>query len=200
MAVYHHAPTPVGWTTISKSVDIPQPVTASDYAEVLKTLFILNIYNAFDYKTKQSKHRSDKKLQIPNPFFFHAFRGLLENPAGDYYKQATTYLMNGGKSLLAEFVTGDHLSRCAYNAHPTDLYDHSNSVFYFRNSQGEEIDFILRLPKEFLPVEVKYQNNINKKDYKTLMKTQKGILVTKKTMNLQENYPAIPLQIFLLFI
>jgi len=71
MAVYHHAPTPVGWTTISKSVDIPQPVTASDYAEVLKTLFILNIYNAFDYKTKQSKHRSDKKLQIPNPFFFH---------------------------------------------------------------------------------------------------------------------------------
>jgi len=199
-AVFRFAPSPVGWTRIQRSMDIPQPVTVSEYAEVLKTLFVLNIYHAFDYNRTQAKHRSDKKLQIPNPFFFHAFRGHLENPAGDYYKQAIEYTMNGGKSLLAEFVTGDHLSRCAYNAHPTDIYDQSNSVFYAKTGSGGEIDFILRLPDSILPVEVKYQNTINKHDYKSILKHPNGILVTKKTTDLRENHPAIPLPLFLLFI
>ena len=142
-AVLRYAPSPVGWTKIHKTMDIPQSVTVANYAEVLKTLFVLNIYHAFDQNRKQSKHRSEKKLQIPNPFFFHAFRGHLENPAGDYYKQAIEYTINGGKSLLAEFTVGDHLARCAYNAAPSDLYDQSNSVFYSRNRQGEAVDFII---------------------------------------------------------
>ena len=199
-AVFKHAPTPIGWTKIHRTMDIPQPVTVAEYAEVLKTLFVLNIYPAFDFKRKQAKHRSEKKLQIPNPFFFHAFRGHLENPAGDYFKQAIDYAMNGGESLLAEFVVGDHLSRCAYNAHPTDLYDQSNSVFYARNRHGETIDFILRLPDQFLPLEVKYQNTINRHDYKSIIKHEKGILVTKRTLDLKENHPAIPIHLFLLFI
>lgn len=199
-AVLKHAPAPIGWTKIHKTMDIPQPVTVAEYAEVLKTLFVLNIYHAFDYNRKQPKHRSEKKLQIPNPFFFHAFRGHLENPAGDYFKQAVDYTMNGGESLLAEFVAGDHLARCAYNAHPSDLYDQSNSVFYAKNRQGESIDFILRLPDRFLPLEVKYQNQINSQDYKNIKKHKTGILITKKTLEITENHPAIPLPVFLLFI
>lgn len=121
-------------------------------------------------------------------------------PVKEVTKQAVDYMMNGGKSLLAEFITGDHLARCAYNAHPTDLYDQSNSVFYAKNRHGETIDFILRLPDQFLLVEVKYQNTINKHDYKNIRKHGKGILVTKKTLDLKENHPAIPLHLFLLFI
>ena len=199
-AVLKHAPSPVGWTRIHTEMGIPQPVTVSQYAEVLNTLFVLNIYHSFDINRNQPNQRSDKKLQIPNPFFFHAFRGHIENPAGDYYRQAVEYLMNGGKPLLAEFVTGDHLARCAYNAHPTDLYDQSNSVFYVRNRRGEAIDFILRLPSMFLPVEVKYQNQINSQDYKNLRHHPQGVLVTKQTVDLKENHPAIPMPIFLLFI
>ncbi|HHQ44534.1 MAG TPA: ATP-binding protein [Candidatus Altiarchaeales archaeon] len=199
-AVLKHAPAPIGWTKIQKTMDIPQPVTVAEYAEVLKTLFVLNIYHAFDRSKNRPKHRSEKKLQIPNPFFFHAFRGYLENPAGDYFKQAIDYIMNGGKTLLAEFVTGDHLARCAYNAHPSDLYDQSNSVFYEKNNSGESIDFILRLPEQFLPIKVKYQNTINSSDYKHIKKHKTGILITKNTIDLVENYPAIPLHLFLLFI
>lgn len=199
-AVFKHAPSPIGWTKIHKVMDIPQPVTVAEYAEALKMLFVLNIYHAFDFERKQAKHRSEKKLQIPNPFFFHAFRGLLENPAGDYFMQAVDYTVNGGRSLLAEFITGDHLARCAYNAHPTDLFDQSNSVFYAKNRYGETIDFILRLPDRFLPVEVKYQNTIGRRDYKGIMKHERGILVTKKTLEMGENHSAIPLHLFLLFI
>ncbi len=200
-SVLRHPQSSVGWQKISQETAISSPITVSQYVEVLQTLFVLNAYNAFDQNTRQPRHRSDKKLQITNPFFFHAFRGYLENPAGDYYRQATNFLASSeNKASLVEFVVGDHLARLAYNHHPSDLFDQSNAVFYVKNASGETIDFIVRLPDLFLPVEVKYQNQIVPKDYKNLKKFEKGVLVSKDELSIGFSHPAIPVSLFLLFI
>lgn len=200
-SVLRHPQSHVGWQAISKETGLPSVITIQNYADVLQNLFVLNVYNAFDQNKKQPKYRSEKKLQIPNPFFFHAFRGYIENPAGDYFQQAKSFLLKPeGKAALAEFVVGDHLTRLAYNHKPSDVFDQSNFVFYVKNAQGETIDFIARFPTGFLPVEVKYQSTISGSDYRNLKKFSKGILATKDELALGGSHPAIPVPLLLLFI
>ncbi len=200
-AVIRHQGKPVGWTAIAKGVDIKSSLTVVQYADILHNLFALNVYNAFDQNNRVPKHRSNKKLQIPNPFFFHAFRGYIENPTGNYFKYAQQFIQTSeGKAFLAECVCGDHLSRLSYNFAPSDLFDQTNSVFYVSTSRGETIDFIARLGSELVPVEVKYQNQINSNDYKAIKKFKHGILATKQTFEIKGQHVAVPLHILLLFI
>jgi hypothetical protein len=200
-AVIKHQGKPVGWTNIARGMDIKSPITVVQYADILHSLFALNIYNAFDQNNRVPKHRSDKKLQVPNPFFFHAFRGYVENPAGNYFRYAQQFIQTSeGKAFLAESVCGDHLSRLSYNFAPSDLFDQANSVFYVSTARGETIDFIARLGEELVPVEVKYQNQINNDDYNAIKKFKHGIIATKKTFEVKGQHVAIPLPILLLFI
>lgn len=200
-AIIKHQGKPVGWTAVSKGVGIPSPITVEQYTDVLKNLFVLNVYNAFDQNRRMPKLRSDKKLQIPNPFFFHAFRGYTENPAGDYFRQAQNFVNSAeGKAFLAECVAGDHLSRLSYNFAPSDLFDQSNSVFYVRTARGESVDFIVRLGDEFVPIEVKYQNQINDGDYSAVLKFKHGIIATKSTTEIKGRYVALPLTLLLMFV
>jgi len=200
--VLHNGGTPAGWESFAKWCGIPSQLTVMQYVEVLRTLFVLNVYHALDQNTRQPRHRSEKKMHLPNPFFFHAFHGYLTNPAGNYFEQAKKYADTGeGKAGLAESVCGDHLARLAYNFAPSDLYDQQNSVFYVRNANGESVDYAVRLPDGFVPVEVKYQNELNDGDYRGIRKFRRGILVTKKTADFSHaHYPAIPLSLFLMFI
>ncbi|MBI5036634.1 ATP-binding protein [Candidatus Micrarchaeota archaeon] len=200
-AVVKHQGKPVGWTAIAKGMDIKSPLTVVQYADILHNLFALNVYNAFDQNNRVPKHRSDKKLQIPNPFFFHAFRGHVENPSGNYFRYAQQFIQTSeGKALLAEAVCGDHLTRLSYNFAPSDLFDQANSVFYVRTARGETIDFIARLGEELVPVEVKYQNQIGGGDYRAIRKFKHGIIATKKTFEAKGQHVAIPLPILLLFV
>ena len=200
-AVIKHHGTTIGWTKIAKEMDIKTPITVMQYCDILHNLFALNIYHAFDQNYRVPRHRSDKKLQVPNPFFFHAFRGYVENPTGNYFRYAQQFIQTSeGKALLAESVCGDHLARLSYNFAPSDLFDQTNSVFYVRNMRGETIDFITRIGSEFLPVEVKYQNQISSNDYHSIEKFKYGIIATKKTFEVRGNYIAIPMPVFLLFI
>ena len=192
---------PTGWAHLSAENGIPTPVTAEQYVEILQSLFVINAYASFDQKTRMPKFRSNRKIEFVNPFFFHAFRGYLTNPAGDYFSMARAFLLDDiNKAALSEAVVGDHLSRLAYNHKPSDMFDQCNSVFYVKNAQGETIDFAVRLPGGFVPVEVKYQNSIANSDYRNLRKFERGILVTKKTLSTGSNHPAIPLALFLMFI
>jgi hypothetical protein len=51
---------------------------------------------------------------------------------------------------------------------------------------------------ELIPIEVKYQNNINKFDYIGMKKVfRKGILITKNSTFIDENIVGIPAWLFL---
>ena len=200
-AILNHTQSPVGWSRLSGEAGISSAPTVMQYAEVLKTLFVLNIYNGFDQNRKQPKHRSEKKFQITNPFFFHALRGYLTNPAGDFFQQAKSFVsVSENRAALAEFIVGDHLTRLAYNFSPSDIFDQENFVFFIRNSAGESVDFAARLPGGFVPVEVKFQNQINSGDFANIKKFERGILISKDEVKVGTAHPAIPISLFLLFV
>ena len=63
------------------------------------------------------------------------------------------------------------------------------------------MDFVLRSGNnELFPVELKYQNQIQKSDYKGLYTFKKGVLLSKNKFDVTGNYVTIPVSLFLLLI
>jgi len=200
-AIIKHEGKPIGWLKMAREADVLSPVTVAQYCELLQTLFAVNVYPAVDFDRKTAKHRSEKKIQVPNPFFFHAFRGYLLNPSGNYFKMSQSYILTPeNRSIMAESLCGDHLARLSYNFSPSDLFDVSNSLFYYRTNKGKSIDYVVRLGETLLPVEVKYQSKIGNHDFNNLRRFDQGILVTKNHLDLENKYRAIPLSLFLMFV
>jgi predicted AAA+ superfamily ATPase len=91
-----------------------------------------------------------------------------------------------------------------FNLSPSTLYDPSNYVYYWTNDK-REVDFAIDLDGKFVPIEVKYSDNIQKDDAKGIwdfMKTGRshdfGIITSKNLLEIGKKYVIVPLSILLL--
>ncbi|MDK2906929.1 MAG: uncharacterized protein PWQ66_890 [Petrotoga sp.] len=74
-----------------------------------------------------------------------------------------------------------------------------NGPYFWYSQKGKEIDFLINLKSDIIPIEVKFQNNISPSDYLTMKKVfQKGILITKNIVCKKDNVVALPIESFLL--
>lgn len=187
------------WNSIKKDAGVPTQPTVDQYANIMQTMFVLNIY----YKIAMDgliKRTSDKKVYVSNSFIFHALNSWLINPAQDPYQSSMEFLSKPeNKSLLIESVVGDHLSRAAHSIRPTDTFDPSDFIFYLRTNKGYEVDFVFRVQDIFAGIEVKYQNTLNPEDFRGLNKIGKGCMVSKKTFIQKEKIAVVPVSLFLLY-
>ncbi len=187
------------WNSIKKDAGIASQPTVDQYAHLLQNMFVLNIY----YKMENDgtvKHASDKKVHILNPFIFHALYHWLINPAQDPFKSACDFmLLPENKSKLVESIVGDHLNRAMHNLMPSDIFDPSDFIFYFRTNKGYEVDFVLKTNNLFAGIEVKYQNTINAEDFRGILKIGKGCIISKKDLS-QSRFAVIPASLFLLYV
>lgn len=74
-----------------------------------------------------------------------------------------------------------------------------NKIFFHKGKK--DIDFLFRREKKnFLPIEVKYQNNINDQDFSAIKKMnfKRGFVVTKNFINLKSAFKFVPAELFLL--
>ena len=108
------------------------------------------------------------------------------------------------KSKLVECIVSNHLSRFMFNLYPSSLFDPSNYVFYWKNKK-KELDFAIELDGKFLPIEVKYSDNIQKDDARGIydfMKTGRshdfGIITSRNRLEVGKRYVVVPLGILLL--
>lgn len=78
-------------------------------------------------------------------------------------------------------------------------------IFYWLDKGRNEVDIVFTFKNEVIPVEVKYTNEIGKKDIKGLVKfceefESKGIVVTKDLLKKEENIIFIPAWVFLMIV
>ncbi len=188
------------WLNIAKENGIPSPVTVPQYAHILKSMFLINIFHKID-ESLMPKEASDKKIHISNPFMFHALRSWALNPAGDSFSASVEFLASAeNKSKLAEGVVGNHLARAAFNLKPSDIYDVSGSIFYWMAKKGHELDFVLKHEGKAYGFDVCYQNSISSGDYIALRKFGKGCMISKSTFAASGRVITVPLSLFLLYV
>ncbi|RLI46637.1 ATP-binding protein [Candidatus Bathyarchaeota archaeon] len=193
----------ISWNDLRKGTDIRDSKTAESYVNVLKDSFVVAYYYMLNVEKTSPDYISNKKIYFQDPFIFHACRGWV------YGKKAFDLSLNfmsspENKSKLAECLVGNHLSRFMFNLYPSSLFDPSNYVFYWK-SKKREVDFTIRLNNKFLPIEVKYSDNIQKDDARGIydfMKTDRshefGIITSRNRLEVGKRYVVVPLSILLL--
>ena len=78
-------------------------------------------------------------------------------------------------------------------------------IFYWLDRSRNEVDMVVTLKNEVVPIEVKYSNEIGKRDLKGMVKfceefDRKGIVVTKDILKEEGNILFIPAWLFLLIV
>jgi len=193
----------VSWNSLKNDTDIGSPSTVSEYIEILKSSFVLCPIYKINRKRGGPNYGKEKKINFLDPFIFHALRSRVYQISP--FEGSLEYLSSpDNKSKLIESVICDHFIRFLYNLKPSDMFDPSLNVFYWSNRK--EVDYILRINKDYIPIEVKYQNEIKGEDYQGIYSFYsadsefKGVLMSKNTLNIHNEITTIPVTLLLLLI
>jgi len=190
----------VSWRTLSSKTDIGSQNTIAKYVDVLKSGFVINPFYVINRQKGTPNYRSDKKLHYADPFIFHALNGWInQTPA---YRLAQ-HTIKEVKPILIEAIIGDHLIRYAYSLNPSDNFEPTLNVFYWKDKKNE-VDYILKTGTEYIPFEVKYTESYSSDDINGLYNFTRygtentGIVVTKEHLGIEHNVTAIPASLLLL--
>lgn len=167
--------TSISWDSLAKESEIKSHKTVSSYIEDLENMFVLLILYFLELNKKIPDYKKNKKIYFLDPFIFHVFNKKI------YFKEEI------GPSLIESVVTAN-LARLTYN-------ELMHSIYYWKNKK--EVDCVLKIKNDILPVEIKYQNKISKQDFSGIHHFKKGIIVSKNTFIKNRKYPTIPAHIFL---
>lgn len=139
------------------------------YLEAVNVIHIINFYS----KSIKKKMRAEKKIYISDTGLRNAVLGSGEEALGS-------------EEELSRMVEG------AVASHLVNKFskEFSKDVYYWRSVY--EVDFVLDLKKQVLPIEVKYRSDVNAKDLKGLLsfmekfKAKRGVVVTKDMLKREE--------------
>jgi len=166
------------WTSAASEVEIDTK-TFQNYVDTLGYNYMAMVLKAIDKNSLLQLEKKQKKVYFYDNFVLKN----LERKFGIVQKKSVVVESVVAQNLVFKF--SDWLEEGLSNL---------QNVGYWYSSNGKEIDFIVN----GIPIEVKYQNVINRSDVMTIKKTfGKGIILSKKTLDLSGEVKVIPVHIFL---
>ena len=193
----------VSWNNLRSGTDIGHPNTVVEYVDVLNSSFIVRSLYQLDRSVGGPRYEKEKKLYIADPFIFHALRAWVYQLKP--FEAANQFISTPEVSKLVECVVCDHLTRLAFQMKPTALFDATRNIFHWRGKK-HEVDFILKMNGEYLPLEVKYKTSIDKSDFQGLFSftdfksRYHGIMITRNILDVRNDITLIPAYLFLILI
>jgi len=193
----------VSWRSLRKGTDIGHETTVSDYIDVLKSSFILCPLYVLDRSRRGPNYNKAKKINFRDPFIFHALNGWVNQTPS--FAETLRFLSGEGKTKLIESIVCDHLIRLAYNIYPTDEYEPTMNLMYWKNKKNE-VDFVLKYKSEYIPFEVKYSSSFTRREINGIYsftnenRDTNGIVITKDLLSVEKGVVSIPAHIFLLLV
>ena len=179
----------ISMSNIQRSIGDISRGALDDYFQQLQATYLIN--TSLIYKRKRVKIGNElKKVYVNDVGMRNAVLGLIEE---DIKRPENI-------GPLAESVAYNHIRRLKFCLEPEKI----NEVFFWRNDQNDELDFIVELQNIIIPIELKFQETIRTEDKKTLQEaignfdSPFGILLTKKSFQLSDKVISIPLWFFLL--
>jgi len=161
--------------------------TIGEYIEYLQEVFLINSCMIYA-KNRAKQLRNPKKIYISDT----GIRNVLN---GTYTAEAMLDPRDVG--LMAETLVHNHIQSLM-----SHLATYRSNCYYWKNHC--EIDNVIAIGKKPIPIEVKYQNEINPKDAAGCLEFAEknespfGIVVTKNKFAFENKIAYIPLWYFLL--
>ena len=198
---------PVGWNTLKHGTDIASHNTVAEYIDVLRDNFVLLYLHCYDMSRNGPAYQKEKKIYFQDPFFLHAMKAWTSGR--EPFSESIEFLrVPENLGVLTEGVVANHLVRLSFSlSEQKQLFDYENVFFYWRSKKGREIDFILMTGEDMcVPIEVKYQSEINRSDcfglldFVKISRSLKGIMLSKDKLEVRRKITTVPVWLFLLLI
>jgi len=187
---------PVSARTLAKKVGLTHQ-TIENYLEYLEGSYAIFQLYRLDLNRKMSEYRKARKIYFVDPFIMHALNAWVYGYSVAFDESVEN--LRKYKPFITECLVASHLARLAFTALRSPMHLVENTVFYWRQDSGE-VDFIFRLGKEYIPVEV----GLSKKASRTLLRLsrilgKKGILTGYyDRIRVDERIVQVPIEILLL--
>jgi predicted AAA+ superfamily ATPase len=178
----------INYDDLSKTLSIKRD-TLIKYLHYLESIFILSRAE-FYAQSRASRLRKQKKLYLSNVGLRNALIGLLNEG-----------LLKDNLELgkVAEILVHEHCKRLKSCLEPLS----DPQIFYWRTTQGEEVDVIMEVFRKPIPIESKYSDYIPKSELKGIYQFLKeyagsfGLVITKNRFDLKGRIIYMPLWLFL---
>lgn len=178
--------TSVSFEAFAKPLNMSKD-TAKRYLSVLGDSFLLTTFFCYDTGKNRVALKKDKKLMWIDPALAYLAYGMKQAEAPD-------------QPTAVESVVGTELLR-RYEHRLFEGLSAPRNVFTWRSNAGNEIDYLVvdRSQKLILPVEVKYQAQIQNSDFMSMERAfRSGLLITKSHCQDRPLSKALSLESFLL--
>ncbi len=194
----------VSWDALKDETEISTHDTARWYVDILVNSFVVSYLYKLDKNKGVPFYRKAKKVYFSDPFIFHSLRWWALGKK-EPFREALEFLRSTGeKSKLIESVVCDHLIRLLFNMGHKARFDYTTRLFYWESGKKREVDFVAKLKDDFLPIELKYQQRLQRSDLFGIIdfekggRSRKGIVITKDIWAEGRTHVEIPASVFLL--
>ena len=174
-------------TNVSNILGVSRSTTLNQYMNLLKTAYLVSEAQYYS-KGAEKSARKETKAYVNDI-------GIRNVSAAVFDPQILTNNTEVGK--IVETVAADHTKRLKFNLEGMDA-----DIFYWHDAH--EVDLIIDLFQNPLPIEVKYRENVTLSDLKGLrkfndkFKSKVSITITKNQLEVHEDIVFIPLWMYLL--
>lgn len=161
-------------SSLAKEVEIGSHVTVREYLEILEELFAIRNFYTLDLSKKVVVYRKMRKTYFIDPFLFHVVQKKLTGR-----KEVEVY------DKIVEGIVVEALIRKIKN---------KLKIGFYHNRK--EVDICL----ENFGIEVKWQENVNKRDFPKSIDIKNKILLTKSgeiEFDKKNNLMVLPVSLFL---
>ena len=174
------------WNSLNNDLNaISSSNTVESYIQILGMNFIMSTLFFFDPSKHSIKPKKQKKIYPLDPIISRVIEGL----SGKKIDQG---------NYIESIVLENLLQFSSRKTEGLNLY---YGPYYWYSAKKKEIDFLVEQNSAIFPIEVKFQNNINKSDYTTLSRNfNKGILLSKDKAFKDGKIIVLPIFLFLLLI
>lgn len=187
--------TNIGFDTIAKKTSIDSHITVKDYLDIMESNFIIKILYQIDVNRRIAVPRRTKKIYFQDMFLFWVFFGYVFG-LSDYFTGSKDRLNDSLlKSKIMENLIMSHLIR------KENSVSWSSRIFFFRSANQTEVDFVVKEDKGMLlPIEVKYKEGVNSKDFLNLDKVNRhrAVIISKEDFFIDKDKWIIPPEVFLI--
>jgi predicted AAA+ superfamily ATPase len=165
----------VSYSRLTERAGLISKETFIDYCRLLKRMDILFSLEAFDQNTKRGFPKKAQKFHFTDPFILKTIELWLQRER----------LLN--KSSTLNMLVESCVASQFHRLWPT----------YYVKSRGE-IDVVVVKDKKWIPIEVKWSNQIRNHDLKELKKHRRSIIVSKTLLEKEyEGIKEYPLPVYL---
>ena len=167
--------------------------TTIDNLNALEDSFIIHILYSYNFARNGIKTKGEKKVYFLDPFIYYSILSYLKGV--QVWEIINEAMIN--EDLISVLIEGIVISHLLMSKEIPIMRSGRTFLWSYYDRYGKEIDALLRINRDFLGVEVKYQSEVNTRDILKIKPVKNYLILSKNDIYSKDNTIIVPVDAFL---